>query len=144
MGHSLYFQFPIPTMAFSIQNTIFEQKLMGKSKIEISRYSVMVQTSGNNNLRIASSNLNLVSELNEWYQQLTNQKGDIDKNSKYTNVVILCNARKDKVFGREWMQILTDYMLSLEFKLVGDGSCFNINGMREIQSLMFLSPISKK
>mmetsp|Transcript_3499 Transcript_3499/g.6127 ORF Transcript_3499/g.6127 Transcript_3499/m.6127 type:complete len:140 (+) Transcript_3499:30-449(+) len=107
------------------------------------RFSVMFKSSGHNDLRVVCSHFDTVNGISEWYCKLTDSKPQNDKSQKYTNAFILENARKGKKFGQDWMSIILDKMLDLDFELIGEGThtySDNIASDKPIQRLLFLSP----
>ena len=117
---------------------VFDQTLLD-SKTVGSRYTVTISCSGHHDLRIASSSFSTVNTIRDWYQDLTKEKVSMDKKAKYTNAILFVNARKDKIFGEDWVSIVCDFMLSLDFELMGDGAYFNCNNSKINKNLLFVS-----
>ena len=127
---------------------IMAQQAEGKDGIE-AQYSLVVSTCNNNDLRVTCSRDAVIKGFTNWYTKLTNGEGKVkSKKNKYTNVILLDSARKDKFFGEyDWDSIIIDYALSKGFTLVSDGNSLKINEYqngRHQTKLLFLSPKPQK
>lgn len=105
------------------------------------KYSVMISIDTiHETLRVASSNHEAMDQIIGWYQQLTNEQAIKDEKAKYIHAFILDSALKETVFGVDWKGIIIDFMLSVGYELVGDGSfVFDSKNSKQFKTIMFLS-----
>ncbi len=118
-----------------------EQKEAGPSGIQ---HTVVVATINNNDIRVICNNDNFMKEFKHWYTDMTKEKIIPCQKAKYTKAIILDSARKDRIFGEyDWENIIIDYLLSLNYQLLGDGNSTKTSTTehgRQQSKLIFLSP----